>query len=129
MLATFPNTALADPTIEDRRDARAAALRRAITFMDEHAGDDISAADIAAAANVTIRAIQLAFRRHLDTAPMGYLRRVRLEHARRELLSADPARDTVKAVAARRGFARPDRFTASYRDLFGVLPDQTLRDS
>jgi AraC-like DNA-binding protein len=129
MLATFPNTALTDPTIEDRRDASAAALRRAITFMDEHAGDDISAADIAAAANVTMRAIQLAFRRHLDTTPMAYLRRVRLEHARRELLAADPARDTVKAVAARWGFARPDRFTASYRDLFGVLPYQTLRDS
>jgi len=31
------------------------------------------------AAHVTVRAVQLAFRRHLDTTPMAYLRRVRLE--------------------------------------------------
>jgi AraC-like DNA-binding protein len=129
MLTTFPNTALTDPTIEDRRDARPAALRRAITFMDEHAGDDITVADIAAAADVTIRAIQLAFRRHLDTTPAAYLRRVRLEHARRDLLAADPAGETVTAIAARWGFAEPERFTAAYLDLFGVLPYQTLRAS
>jgi AraC-like DNA-binding protein len=129
MLATFPNTALTDPTIEDRRDASARALRRAITFMDEHAGDDITVADIAAAANVTIRAIRLAFRRYLDTTPAAYLRRVRLEHARRDLLAADPALGTVSAIAARWGFASPERFTAAYRDLFGVLPYLTLRDS
>jgi AraC-like DNA-binding protein len=128
MLATFPNTALADPTIEDRRDASTGALRRAIAFMDEHAGDDISVAAIAAAASVTIRAIRLAFRRHLDTTPSAYLRQIRLEHARRDLLAADPGRATVTAIAARWGFAHPERFTARYRDLFGVLPYQTLRD-
>jgi hypothetical protein len=31
-------------------------------------------ADIAAAARVTTRAVQLAFRRHLDTTPTDYLR-------------------------------------------------------
>ena len=36
-------------------------------FIDEHAHQDITAADIAGAARVTIRTIQLAFRRHLDT--------------------------------------------------------------
>jgi transcriptional regulator GlxA family with amidase domain len=75
-LATFPNTALPGPGVRDRRDASPATLRRAIAFIDEHVHDDIVGAEIAAAAGVTIRAAQLAFRRHLDTTPLGYLRRL-----------------------------------------------------
>jgi hypothetical protein len=75
-LAVFPNTALAGPGARDRSDASPATLRRAIAFIDEHAHDDITGAEIAAAAGVTVRAVQLAFRRHLDITPLGYLRRV-----------------------------------------------------
>jgi hypothetical protein len=74
-LAVFPNNALTEPAIEGRRDAHSATARRAVAFIDDHAQADITAADIAAAAGVTIRAVQLAFRRHLDTTPARYLRR------------------------------------------------------
>lgn len=127
-LAAFPNNALLDPTIEDRRDAHPATLRRAITFVDEHAHEGISLADIAAAAHVTIRAVQLAFRRHLDTTPSEYLRRVRLDHAHRDLLAADPAHDSVTAVAYRWGFASSSRFAAYYRQAYGLPPGRTLHD-
>jgi AraC-like DNA-binding protein len=126
-LATFPSNALADPTIEDRHDAHPDTLRRAVAFVDEHAHQDITVADIAAAAFVTTRAVQLAFRRHLDTTPMEYLRRVRLDHARHDLLAADPADQTVTAVAYRWGFANPSRFAALYRQAYGVAPGHTLR--
>ncbi|MEW9555076.1 helix-turn-helix domain-containing protein [Nonomuraea sp. NPDC050783] len=126
-LTTFPNTALTDPTIEDRHDASPATLRRAVAFIDEHAGQDISAADIAAAGRVSIRAVQLAFRRHLGTTPTGYLRRARLDHAHHALREADPGSTTVSAIAARFGFARHSRFTALYRSTYGVLPGDTLR--
>jgi AraC-like DNA-binding protein len=126
-LATFPNNALHEPTIEDRHDAHPAALRRAVGYIDANADRDICAADIAAAAHVTIRTLQLAFHRHLGTTPTAYLRRVRLEHAHRELLAADPAVTTVGAVAARWGFANHSRFTAHYRAAFGVAPSATLR--
>jgi len=126
-LTVFPNSALTDPTIEDRRDAHPATLRRAVTFIDEHAHAGITVADIAAAANVSVRAVQLAFRRHLGTTPTGYLRRVRLENAHRELLSADPARESVTAVAHRWGFPSASRFAARYRAAYGVHPNRTLR--
>jgi AraC-like DNA-binding protein len=125
-LATFPHNALADPTIEDRRDAHPATLRRATTFIDEHAQEDITIADIAAAASVTTRAVQLAFRRHLDTTPMAYLRRVRLGHAHLELLAADPARLTVTAIAYRWGFPSASRFAAQYRAAYGTPPSRAL---
>lgn len=126
-LATFPNNALTDPTGEDRHDGSPATLRRAVAFIDENADRDITVAEVAAAANVTIRAVQLAFRRHLDTTPMGYLRRVRLDHAHRQLLTADPERNSVTAVAYRWGFTSSSRFAAYYRTAYGVSPSITLR--
>lgn len=126
-LSVFPNNALADPTIEDRHDASPPTLRRAVVFIDENAHRDISVADIAAAAFVTTRAVQLAFRRHLDTTPMEYLRRVRLAHAHRDLVMADPAHESVTAVAYRWGFPNPSRFAIQYRQTYGVPPSHTLR--
>jgi AraC-like DNA-binding protein len=127
ILVVFPNTWDTDPAARDRNDASTATLRRAIAFIDEHAAQDISLADVAAAAHVTIRAVQIAFRRHYDTTPTGYLRRIRLERARQELLAADPARESVTAVAYRWGFVSPGQFSAAYRQAYGVTPDQTLR--
>jgi AraC-like DNA-binding protein len=127
ILVVFPNTWDTDPAARDRNDASTATLRRAIAFIDEHAAQDISLADVAAAAHVTIRAVQIAFRRHYDITPAGYLRRIRLERARQELLAADPARESVTAVAYRWGFVSPGQFSAAYRQAYGVTPDQTLR--
>jgi len=56
-LTAFPNTALADPTIEDRRDAHPDTLRRAVAFIDEHAHTGITSADIADPATTTITAV------------------------------------------------------------------------
>ena len=126
-VAAFPNTALLDPTAQDRHDAHPATVRRAVSFIDDNAHRDISAADIAAAAFVSLRGLQLAFRRHLDCTPTAYLRRVRLACAHRQLAAADPARETVTSVAYQCGFPSPSRFTAYYRQAYGILPSQTLR--
>ncbi|GAA4545359.1 helix-turn-helix domain-containing protein [Amycolatopsis samaneae] len=126
-LTTFPNTALTDPTIEDRHDSHPATLRRAIAYIDDHAHLDISAADIAAASHVTIRALQYAFRRHRDTTPMGYLRQARLQQAHQELLTADPTTGaTITEIAARWGFFHPGRFAHRYRTAYGHPPYRTL---
>jgi AraC-like DNA-binding protein len=127
-LSTFPNNAGTDPTIEDRHDSHAAILRRATVFIDEHAHTDLSLADVATAAHVTIRAIKLAFRRHLNLTPMEYVRRVRLEHAHRDLVRASPATGaTVSGIARRWGFPSASRFAALYRQAYGISPGQTLR--
>jgi AraC-like DNA-binding protein len=127
VLTTFPNTALLEPTISDRHDSHPRTLRRAIAFIDDHAHEEITVADIAAAANVTTRALQHAFRRHRATTPMGYARLVRLRQAHQDLLAADPtARVTVTEVAARWGFFHPGRFARYYREIYGCSPYQTL---
>lgn len=127
VLSTFPNTALVEPTDQDRRDATHLAVRRAVAFIEQHPDRDISVADIAAAAHVSIRAVQLAFRRDLDTTPMRYLRDVRLDLAHRDLLAADPSSGvTVTDIATRWGFYSLSRFSAHYRRSYGVAPHETL---
>jgi AraC-like DNA-binding protein len=126
-LSVFPNNTLADPTGEDRHDASPPTLRRAVVFIDDNAHRDIGIADIAAAAFVTTRAVQLAFRRHMDTTPLDYLRRVRLAYAHRDLVTGDLAHESVTAVAYRWGFTNPSRFAILYRQTYGVSPSHTLR--
>lgn len=127
MLSAFPVAAgLDDRNPADSTDASLRTVHHAISFIEANADRDIGAADIAAAAHITLRAVQLAFRRHLDTTPMAYLRHVRLRQARQQLLDADPGRETVAAVASRWGFSSPSAFSAYYRDAYGTLPSRTL---
>lgn len=128
LLVTFPNKAIAPPPRRDDHDARRpGTIHRAIAFIESSADLDIGIADIAAAAEVSRRAIQLAFRRHLDTTPTAYLRRVRLDLAHAELIAGSPADLTVTEVAYRWGFSSPSRFAERYRTAFGCSPSETLR--
>ncbi|MYX94573.1 helix-turn-helix domain-containing protein [Streptomyces sp. SID486] len=129
VLAAFPNTALDEPSGADRHDTHPALLRRALTYIDDHADQPVTVADIAGAAHVTVRALQYAFRRHLDTTPLAHLRRVRLAHAHHDLVSADPGGGlTVTEVASRWGFHHPGRFASLYRDTYHRAPHRTLSD-
>ncbi|MGX1811015.1 helix-turn-helix transcriptional regulator [Nocardia sp. NPDC055321] len=113
---------------EDRVDAVPAAVRRATAFIESNPDLEIGVADIARAAHVSVRSLQLAFRRHLHTTPMRYLRRVRLELARADLLRAVAGdATTVTGVALRWGFADMSRFAADYRAAYGEPPHHTLR--
>ncbi|MFI6762665.1 AraC family transcriptional regulator [Micromonospora sp. NPDC050417] len=126
-LTAFPNDSLDRCTPKDRTDATPFVLRRAVDFIDTHLASDIALPDIAAAARATGRAVQRAFRRHLDTTPTAYLRDARLHHAHRDLSNADPANgDTVTAIAARWGFLHPGRFATTYRRVYGRSPHITL---
>ncbi|MCV7421275.1 helix-turn-helix transcriptional regulator [Mycobacterium yunnanensis] len=130
-LAAFPNTVVTSDRdhLRDRRDVsdQPALLRRAMAFIEEHAAHDVGIGDVASAVYVTPRALQYMFRRHLDSTPMAYLRRVRLEHVHRELVDGDRSTITVTAAAARWGFAHTGRFAVLYRETYGQSPHVTLR--
>ncbi|MFF8259136.1 helix-turn-helix transcriptional regulator [Streptomyces virginiae] len=129
VLAVFPTDADPEPVLADTRDATSATARRAVAFIESHPAAEIGLADVAAAASVTPRALQYAFRRHLGSTPMAHLRRVRLAHAHADLVAADPTRDTVTAIAHRWGFHHQGRFAAAYREAYGLRPRDALAGS
>ncbi|MET0418084.1 MAG: AraC family transcriptional regulator [Actinoplanes sp.] len=127
VLATFPNSAMAMSHRPGASPIPTGSLRRAVSFIETHCHEAITATQIAEAARVTPHALRTAFRRHLGTTPMAYLRRTRLDRAHQDLLKADATRgDTVAATAHRWGYLNTDRFTADYRAAHGRSPGDTL---
>lgn len=106
---------------------RNARLRAAVQYVHDHAAEPVTVAELSEASGLSIRSVQESFRRVFDVSPLTYLRHVRLDHVRAELLELDPQVGAVGDVARRWGFAHLGRFSASYAERFGEYPKQTLR--
>jgi AraC-like DNA-binding protein len=106
-----------------------ASVRRAERFIEENAMNAIGLADVASAAGVSARALQMAFRRFRDTTPMAHLRALRLQLTRNELARAGRDGGSVASVALAHGFGSLSRFAADYRARFHESPSETLRRS
>lgn len=76
---------------------------------------------------VSRRTIQNSFRRVVETTPINYLRCVRLNGVRRDLMITSPSDLSVGEAAANWGFFHLSHFAADYQDLFGELPSRTTR--
>lgn len=120
LLTAIPHWPVGQPGPQTAASARFA---RAETFLLEHATEQITVADIANAAGLSVRGLQAAFNRHHGITPLAYLRRIRLLLAREQLQSdVDPS---IAEVARGAGFAHLGRFAGAYRDEFGELPRHT----
>jgi AraC-like DNA-binding protein len=108
---------------EPPQTAASARFARAESFLLENATEQITVADVAAAAGLSVRGLQDTFQRHHGIAPLTYLRGIRLLLAR-ERLQTEPDL-SVAEVARGAGFAHLGRFAAAYRAEFGELPRQT----
>ena len=100
-------------------------VRRADEFITANALMPVSVSDIARAAGVSDRSLQLAFRRDLDCTPMQRLRerRLMLAFAALERSKGD---DTIAAIAAAHGFANAGDFSVLFRKRFGVAPSEVF---
>jgi AraC-like DNA-binding protein len=127
-LADFPSTTLASRRRVPPDHAAPAVVRRATDFIEANADREMTLSEIAAASGIGPRGLQAAFLRHQDTTPTDYARRVRMERAHRDLRTADPAGlETAPAIAARWGFADPERFATDYQQIYRRSPGETLR--
>jgi AraC-like DNA-binding protein len=102
-------------------------VRRAMELMEARAHQPLTITAVAAEINVSVRALQEGFRRHVQMSPMTYLRTVRLQRVHEDLRRSDASATTVAAVAAHWGFAHLSRFAGAYRAVYGVSPSHTLR--
>lgn len=98
-----------------------------MAYCEEHAGEPISVADIAATAHVSVRTLQDRFRADLGTTPAAYLRSIRLDWARQDLMRIGTrSSGSVTEIAMRWGFTHLERFAAAYRAAYGEMPSQTM---
>ena len=83
--------------------------------------------ELCAAARVSERTLQYAFKDIMGMSPVTYLRRLRLHRARNELRQADGSSTTVTEVAMNWGFWHFGAFSQAYKNCFGEVPSKTLR--
>ena len=74
-------------------------VRRAQDYLQAHAHEPLSVEQLAQVAGVSVRSLYSGFKEFLGVSPMHYLRDLRMERARTELLSGEAA--SVAGVALR----------------------------
>lgn len=100
-------------------------LRRAMEFMRANLSRPLTICDMAEAANVSVRTLQIAWKATYGISPIQALARERLRCIRADLRRGEAS---VADTALKWGYSHLGRLSAAYRREFGEYPSQTLRD-
>ncbi|ANG61862.1 hypothetical protein A8C75_04770 [Marinobacterium aestuarii] len=101
-------------------------VKRVEEHMAEHASEPMAPAQLAELAGVSLRTLYAGFREFRNQSPMEYLRQIRLQNVRHDLLHHSQAK-TVTELAMGWGFTHMGRFSRDYRLLYGESPSETKR--
>jgi len=96
-------------------------------LADNYCRRGLRVGEIAAAAGVSVRRLQVICRRDFGRTPMQLLAEVRLHRARLALTGPGPAPGSIAEVADAAGFTRVSRFTTAYQRCYGTAPAITAR--
>jgi AraC-like DNA-binding protein len=103
-------------------------VNRAIEFMHSNIGQPLTMQNVAEAAGTSLRALEVSFRDFKRITPSAYLRKIRLQAAREDLL--DPFnQQSLREISLKWGFFHFGRFSAIYRAAYGENPSDTKRRS
>ncbi|MCD9144871.1 helix-turn-helix transcriptional regulator [Streptomyces albireticuli] len=97
-------------------------LRAALAFIEANLAERISLGGIAGAAGCSPRTLSSAFRSRLGLSPMSYVRNLRLDRIREDILASG---DPIGTIAYRWGVSHLGRFAGEYRARFAELPSDT----
>ncbi|OLS99478.1 AraC family transcriptional regulator [Pseudonocardia sp. CNS-004] len=117
-----------DDLVAPAEAVRRGRLGPVIDYMEQHADEPLSPQELARVGCMSVRTLHATFQQELCESPMSFLRRIRLDHVRAELLRCDPTQTRIVDVAMRWGFIHQSRFAQQYKERFGELPRETLRE-
>lgn len=102
-------------------------VEKAREYILSRASEPPSVIEICEKLKISRRTLHYSFIKVLGVNPVTFLRYLRLNGARRELMNAHPDSKAVNYIAATWGFWHSGMFSTYYRELFGELPSHTLR--
>jgi AraC-like DNA-binding protein len=92
-----------------------------------HRNTPPSVIDLCERLRISRRTVQDSFRAVTQTTPVNYIRCIRLNGVRRELVGTRADELSIGDAASRWGFFHLSHFAADYQALFGELPSRTRR--
>jgi len=108
-------------------------IKRAEEYMIEHASDPISTSDVAKCVGISLRSLYAGFQKYKNISPKVFLRTLRLDLAKKDLLEAkltnrtESKHTTVTDIALRWGYPHLSHFSESYYTRHGEYPSDTLK--
>jgi AraC family transcriptional regulator, ethanolamine operon transcriptional activator len=106
---------------------RARCFRRACEVIDARLGDDLTMQELCSFVGASRRSLENIFLETLGVSPYQYVRMIRLNLIRKELLAAENQRVPIGDIAAKYGIWHLSRFAYDYKRVFGHLPSQGRR--
>ena len=108
-----------------QKDSSGDLFNQARKLMTDHSTSPLDSVKLSKQLGCSTRTIQKAFACSIQKGPATYDRIIRLNNARREILSPMTQTDSIGDVAFRHGFWNLSRFSSQYRNQFGELPSDT----
>ena len=134
LLAALPafdhSLADVDTTTRSGRAGRRIAVRRATDYIQSHLCEPVRLSELCRYAQLKIRSLEYGFREVTGLTPIAYVKSLRLNTVRRELLRNVSAQDrSISEIAMDAGFWHLSQFAVDYRLFFGETPTETRRRS
>ncbi len=105
--------------VRNRAPRRPTALDRVLPWIEENAYRDLSLADLADAAGLSVRTLTRRFKEETGQSPMQWVAGVRIRQAQELLETTD---HTVDRIAAQTGFPTTSNFRSQFGHVVGVTP-------
>jgi AraC-like DNA-binding protein len=105
-------------------DQQADGVGKAITWIEENYARSFTVEELAKATNVSISGLHHKFKAITTMGPLQYQKQLRLQEARRLMLSGFM---DVTTAALEVGYASPSQFSREYRRLFGLPPLKDIK--
>jgi AraC-like DNA-binding protein len=107
-------------------------VKKAEEYIRKYAHKPISMSNLAAVSDISERALYDGFRKYRDTTPMSFIKNIRLDRVRAELIGircgATPRRKLTE-IAGDWCFSHMGNFSKDYKRKFGETPTKTLSNN
>ena len=116
-----------EPAATSSFQRRQRIVARVREYILEHRDQAITVPELCEQAHVSRRTLQYCFEDVLGMSPTLYLRRVRLNGVRRQLMNTGAHNLVIGQIAADWGFSNFSQFSCDYRKLFGESASASMR--
>lgn len=119
LLAALYESRFRDATDMDTLATVPSTLERPLVRMRQHYADSLRLADLSALAGMSVSHFIRTFKRSMGTSPIDWLRRERINQAKRRLIDTE---EPVKEIARQCGYRDPYFFSKDFKKLTGLPP-------